>query len=125
MQVKSNNPFASPKQLFCMPLSSFLLVMSFSLILHFHHTILFSFFFSSNACFQLFLDTHEHDDSNNKKVDEEDFFADCENDLNGFSQNNNIVAANESKVTYMHACSLFRMFPSHFFFYFSITCERN
>lgn len=57
---------------------------------------------------QLFLDTHEHDDSNNKKAEEVDFFADCESDLNGFSQNNNndvsTSAANETKV--MYKCTL-------------------
>lgn len=48
----------------------------------------------------LFLDTHEHDDSSNKKAEDEDFFGDCENDFNGFSQNNNIVTstANETKL---------------------------
>lgn len=70
------------------------------------------------------MDTHEHEDSNNKKVEEEDFFADCENDMNGFSQNNNIVvsttsAANEAKVKYMHVCFLFCMFFFSFFFVIS------
>lgn len=45
------------------------------------------------------MDSHEHDDSNNKKVEEDDFFADCENDLNGFSQNNNFVTENEAADT--------------------------
>lgn len=53
------------------------------------------FFVSSLSCIQLFLDSHEHDDSNNKKADEGDFFADCENDLNGFSQNNNFLTEND------------------------------
>ncbi|XP_055315557.1 ADP-ribosylation factor GTPase-activating protein 2 [Sitodiplosis mosellana] len=47
----------------------------------------------------LFLDSHDHDESNNKKAEEEDFFADCENDLNGFSQNNNFVSSSETAET--------------------------
>ncbi|XP_031620113.1 ADP-ribosylation factor GTPase-activating protein 3 [Contarinia nasturtii] len=47
----------------------------------------------------LFLDSHEHDESNNKKAEEEDFFADCENDLNGFSQNNNFVSSSDAAET--------------------------
>lgn len=43
----------------------------------------------------MFLDAHEHE-ANDKKAEEVDFFADCENELNDFAQNNNAV--NERQV---------------------------